>query len=108
MRRRGPFPRLRLVAVGAVALVLVLVISWSVNRYRAPGAAPPEALEKIAEKNREAAATAAASQRAESAASTNAAEDLAEAQRRGADEANATLERFDNQDNRSAAAGNSS
>ena len=91
-----------------MALALVVAIALSVDRYRAPGAAPPEALEKIAEKNREAAATAAASQRAESAASTNAAEDLAEAQRRGADEANAALDRFDNQDNRSAASGNGS
>jgi hypothetical protein len=108
MRRGAAFPRFRIIAGAAVALVLALVISVSVNRYRAPAAAPPEALERIAEKNRDAAAIAAARQRAESAASTNAAENLMAAQRRGSAEADAMIERLDSEGNRSGPSGNSS
>jgi hypothetical protein len=107
-RRRGALPLLKIFAGAALALVLVVAAILSVNRYRKPASAPPEALEKIAQKNREAATIAAASQRAESAASTNAAEDLAEARRRGSDRANAMLDRFENEDDRGARPGNSS
>jgi hypothetical protein len=93
------------IAIGsAAALLVVLAVMLSVNRYREPQAAPPEALAHIAEKNRDAAVVAAAHQRVESAVSTNAAEDLAEAQRRGAAEANATLARFPDGENRADAA----
>jgi hypothetical protein len=63
-------------------------------------AAPPEALAHIAQKNRDAAAIAAARQRADSAAATSAAEGIAEAQRRGRTQANALLDRFPDTDNR--------
>lgn len=106
--RHGPHLWLKLLAGGAAALLLVVAITWSVNRYRTPASAPPEALERIAEKNREAATIAAASQRAESAESTNAVEDLAEAQRLGEREVNATRDRLDDRDNRAAPSGNSS
>jgi hypothetical protein len=100
VKRRASIPKLKIVLGAAVALFVAVVVTLSVNRYRAPEAAPPEALAHIAEKNRDAAVVAAAHQRVESAVSTNAAEDLAEAQRRGAAEANATLARFSNVDNR--------
>lgn len=99
MRRRFSIPKLRVAIASAFVLVVVLATAHSVNRYREPQAAPPEALAHIAEKNREAAVIAAASQRADSAASTNEAEGLAEAQRRGQAEANAMLARFPSSDN---------
>jgi hypothetical protein len=105
VRSRRSIPKARFAIVSAFALVLVLVVALSVNRYRQPPAAPPEALAHIAEKNRDAAVTAAARQRVESAVSTNAAENLADAESRGAAEANATLARFPNADNRADAAG---
>ena len=83
MRRRVSIPKTRLAIGSAFALLVVVALVLSVNRYREPAAAPPEALAHIAEKNRDAAAIAAAHQRAESAASTNAVESMAEAQRRG-------------------------
>lgn len=89
VRRRFSSRKARIAIGSALALFVVLVLALSVNRYRAPQAAPPEALAHIAEKNRDAAIAAAAHQRAESAASTNAAEDLAEAQRQGTAGANA-------------------
>jgi len=103
--RRSSFPKVKLAFGSAVILLVAIAAALSVNRYRQPQAAPPEALAHIAEKNRDAAVVAAAHQRAESAASTNAAEDLAEARRRGAAEANATLARFPNGDNRVEASG---
>lgn len=69
----------------------MVALTLSVNRYRAPEAAPPEALAHIAARNHDAAVVAAARQRADSAESTNAAESLAEAQRGGEAQANATL-----------------
>lgn len=84
MSRGGAHGWLKLAAAGAAALMVVIGVTVSVNRYRAPASAPPETLERIAQKNREAATIAAASQRAESAASTNAAENLAEAHPGGA------------------------
>ena len=73
MRRRGAFRRKGLIAVGAIVLALVLAMGLSVIPYRSPPPAPPAALEHIAQKNRDAAAVAAARQRAEAAASTDAA-----------------------------------
>ena len=87
VRRRFPIPIVRIAVGSAFALLVVIALTLSVNRYREPAAAPPEALAHIAEKNRDAAVIAAAHQRAESAASTNAAEDLADAQLRGANAA---------------------
>jgi len=104
VRRRGSFPKVRLAIAVAAVLVIAIAMTLSVKRYREPQAAPPEALAHIAQKNREAALVAAARQRADSATSTNAAEDLAEARRRGSEEANATLARFANGDNQSEAA----
>jgi hypothetical protein len=106
--RRDGLPWLKLLGGAAFALLAVVAVTMSINRYRAPASAPREALERIAEKNREAAAVAAASQRAESAAAADAAEGMVNAQQRGAAEANASLDRFRNDDNRSAPAGNSS
>ena len=81
MRRRGAPSRLKLIAAGAAALLLALALSVSVSRYRAPPpSAPPEALARIAQKNRNAATIAAARQRSESAASTNAVDRLREAE----------------------------
>jgi len=108
VKRRGGVPWLKLLAGGAAALLLVVAVTWSVDRYRTPASAPPEALERIAQKNREAATIAAASQRAESAASTDAVEGLAEAQRRGEREVNAVREGIDDRDDRAAPSGNSS
>jgi hypothetical protein len=80
MRRRGAFRRPGLVAAGAIVLALALAIGLSAIPYRSPPPAPPAALEHIAQKNRHAAAIAAAHQRAESAASTNAADRLRDAE----------------------------
>jgi hypothetical protein len=91
VRRRFSIPKVRIAIGSAFALLVVVALVHSVNRYREPAAAPPEALAHIAEKNRDAAVVAAAHQRAESAASTNAAEDLAEARRQGAAEADNRL-----------------
>ena len=79
MRRRASLRRKGLIAAGAIVLALVLAMGLSTIPYRTPPPAPPEALDRIAKKNRNAAAIAAAHQRAESAASTNAAERLIEA-----------------------------
>jgi flagellar biosynthesis/type III secretory pathway M-ring protein FliF/YscJ len=98
--RRFPNAKVRIALVAALALVVVVTLTLSVRHYRQPVAAPPEALAHIAEKNRDAAAVAAARQRAESAAATNAVENIAEAQRRGEAEANAMLDRFPNSDDR--------
>jgi hypothetical protein len=100
VRPRFSVPKVRLAIGSAFAVLVVVALALSVNRYREPAAAPPEALAHIAEKNRDAAVVAAAHQRAESAASTNAAEGLAEAQRRGAAEADNMLARQPNDDNR--------
>jgi hypothetical protein len=89
----------------ALVLFVALVLVFSVKRYRTPEAAPPEALAHIAEKNRDAAAVAAAHQRIEAAASTNAAQAISAAQVRGEASANAMLARFPNDDNRTEAAG---
>lgn len=78
MRRRSAFRRRGLIAGGAIVLALVLAMGLSVIPYRTPAPAPPEALARIAQKNRHAATVAAAHQRAESAASTNATERLIE------------------------------
>jgi hypothetical protein len=99
VRRRFSIPKFRLAIASASALLVVLAVALSVDRYSEPEAAPPEALAHIAQKNREAAVIAAARQRVESAASTNEAEGLAEARRRGEAEANAMLARFPNGDN---------
>src|SRR3954469_22561963 len=100
VRRRISNAGARIALAAACALVLVIALALSVHRYRQPVAAPPEALAHIAEKNRDAAVVAAARQRADSAATTNAAETIAEARRRGEAEANATLARFPDVDNR--------
>jgi len=100
VRRRILTPKVRIAIGSAFALLVVIALALSVNRYREPAAAPPEALAHIAEKNRDAAAVAAAHQRAESAASTNAVEGLAEARRQGAADADNMLARFPNDDNR--------
>jgi hypothetical protein len=98
-------PPLRLIAAGALALLAMLIVALSVNRYRAPPPpAAPAALDRIAEKNRRAAIVVAARQRAEAAANRNAANGLIEAQQRGEAAADATLARFPDGDNRSAAA----
>jgi negative regulator of sigma E activity len=93
VRSRSSIPKLRIVIGLAVALCVAVVVALSVNRYRGPEAAPPEALAHIAQKNHDAAVVAAAHQRVESAVSTTAAEDLAEARRRAGAEANASLTR---------------
>jgi hypothetical protein len=100
VRRRFSSPKIRIAIGSAFAFLVVIALALSVNRYREPAAAPPEALAHIAEKNRDAAVVAAAHQRAESAASTNAAEGLAEARRQGAADADNMLARFPNDDNR--------
>jgi hypothetical protein len=105
VRRRTFFSRSRLVIGTAFAVLVLIAVGLSVQRYRAPPAAPPEALAHIAEKNRDAAVTAAARQRAESAASTNQAEALAAAQSRGAAEADTAIAAFPNDDNRAGNAG---
>ena len=102
MRSRRSISKLKLAIGSAFALLVVLAVSLSIHRYRQPQAAAPEALAHIAQKNRDAAITAAAHMRADSAARTNAAESLAEAQNRGAAEANAVLARFPDTDNRTA------
>lgn len=79
MRRRSSLRRKGLIAAGAIVLALVLAMGLSTIPYRSPPPAPPEALDRIARKNRNAAAIAAAQQRAESAASTNATETLLKA-----------------------------
>ena len=83
MRRRASIPKVRLILGSLLVLFVVLALALSVHRYRQPAAAPPEALDHIAEKNRDAAIAAAARQRAESAATTNEAENLAEARSNG-------------------------
>jgi hypothetical protein len=105
VRRRFPAAKVRVAIISAFALLVVIAVGLSVQRFREPQAAPPEALAHIAEKNREAAVIAAAHQRAESAASTNATESLAEAERHAGAEANAMLARFPDGDNRTQAAG---
>lgn len=75
MRRRGALRRPGLVAAGVIVLALVLAMGLSAIPYRSPPPAPPAALEHIAQKNRHAAAVAAAHQRAEAADSTNAADE---------------------------------
>jgi len=79
MRRRGALRRPGLVAAGAIVLALMLAIGLSAIPYRSPPPAPPAALEHIAQKNRHAAAVAAAHQRDESAATSNAADRLRDA-----------------------------
>jgi len=103
VRRRSSIPKVRLVIGSAFVLLVLLALALSVHRYRQPAGAPPEALDHIAEKNRDAAVAAAARQRAESAASTNEAENLAEARHARHGGANATLPRP--ADNRNGAAG---
>jgi hypothetical protein len=67
--RHRPIRTLRgMVAAAALVLVLAIAGLLSIDRYRAPPPAPPEALARVAEKNREAARIAAANQRAEAAA----------------------------------------
>jgi hypothetical protein len=79
MRRRAGRSRLGLIAAAALAVVIAVSALMSFDRYRAPPAAPPSALEHVAEKNRRAAIVAAARQRAEAAAATNATEALVQA-----------------------------
>ena len=104
MRRGRSSPAFRIVAVAALALFALIAVTLSVHRYRQPQAAPPEALAHIADKNRDAAITAAARQRAESAATANAADNLAEARIGDRSEADAALAGA-NGGNRAAAAG---
>lgn len=61
-----------------MVLLVALIAGLSLNNYRTPPAAPPAALERIAEKNRDAATRAAARQRQDSAASSNAVDSLIE------------------------------
>jgi hypothetical protein len=105
VRRRSAISKPLLVIGSALTLLLVVSIALSVRRYRAPEAAPPEALAHIAEKNRDAAMIAAAHQRAEAAASSNAADTLVAAQSRGPAAANAALARLSNEDNGTGDAG---
>ncbi|HEV2818379.1 MAG TPA: hypothetical protein VGW40_14300 [Allosphingosinicella sp.] len=84
MRRRGARSRRALIGGGFLALLVVLIAGLSIKSYRTPPAAPPAALERIGEKNRDAATRAAAHQRAESAASANAADRRIEAEENGA------------------------
>ena len=100
MTRLFPNAKVRIVVLAACALFIAVALTLSVHHYRQPMAAPPEALAHIAQKNRDAAAVAAARQRAESAAATSAAEGIAEAERRGQAQANALLDRFPDTDNR--------
>jgi hypothetical protein len=89
VRRRGAFfRRPGLIAAGAIVFALVLAMGVSVIPYRTPPPAPPEALARIAQKNHNAAAIAAARQRSESAASTNAVDRLRDAEE-ASDRANA-------------------
>lgn len=88
-----PPPRRTSIALAATLLV-ALILSLTVGRFREPGEAPPPgAIEKIAAKNRNAAVTAAATQRAESAVAAEAA-DRAQEQREQAP-SETTLARFD-------------
>ena len=105
MKSRGSIPKLKLAIGSAFVLLVALAVSLSIHRYRQPPATPPEALAHIAQKNRDAAITAAARMRADSAARTNAAESLAEAQDRGSAEANAVVTRVPDTDNRTGASG---
>ena len=83
MRLAGVRIRPRLFAIAGGALLLAILLVYSVDLLRAP---PPTldaaALERISDRNRNAAMISAARLREESAASTNAAEDLREAQSR--------------------------
>ena len=76
--------RPRLFAIGGGLLLLAILMVWSIDRLRAP---PPTldaaALERISDRNRNAAMISAARLREDSAASTNAAENLRESQARG-------------------------
>jgi len=78
MRRRGARPRRALIAGGILVLLVALIAGLSVRSYRTPPPAPPAALDRIAQKNRDAATRAAARQRQEAAASSNAVENLIE------------------------------
>ena len=105
MRRRSSFfTTPRLVIGSAFVLVIAVAVAFSVKHYRAPAAAPPEALAHIAAKNRDAAITAAAHQRAEAAATTNATENLVAAQQPAGAQANAASSGGEN-GNRAGAAG---
>ena len=77
MRRRRTSSRLRWIAGAGLLMLFALVLGVSVQRYREPAPAPPAALDRIAQKNRHAAAVAAANQRAEAAASSDAADNVA-------------------------------
>lgn len=83
MRLAGVRMRPRLFAIAGGLLLLAILMIWSIDRMRAP---PPTldaaALERISDRNRNAAMISAARLREESAASTNAAENLREAQSR--------------------------
>ncbi len=109
MSRRHFSIRPKVYAGAGMAFLLALVLVVLAGRLaQPPPGLPPAALEKIADKNRAAAAQAAAVQRAESAASVNAAEGIREAQDRGRAEAEATIARFDDDENLGARAGEGS
>jgi hypothetical protein len=100
VRLAGVRIRPRLFAIAGGVLLLAILLVYSVDLLRAP---PPTldaaALDRISDRNRNAAMISAARLRAESAASTNAAEDLREAQARGgaaADEMMARSEAYGN------------
>jgi len=78
MRRGGARPRRALIAGGIMAVLVALIAGLSLKSYRTPPPAPPAALDRIAEKNRDAATRAAARQRQEAAASSNAVDSLIE------------------------------
>lgn len=91
--RRGAFSvRPKVLAIAALALLAAILLVVFVDRLRqSPRRLAPAELDKIADRNRNAAAEAAAVQRAESAASTNAADNRLESQQR-ADDARGGLE----------------
>ena len=78
-RRRIARSPLRLMALGAFAVMIAVIALLSLDLYGPPPPAPPSALDRVAEKNRRAAVLAAANQRAESAAAAQATDALVEA-----------------------------
>ena len=108
MRRRLRNVPRRFLAAGAAAFALALALVLTVGSLRAPAEGmSPAALAHIQAQNRRAALKAAAVQRIESAAAAEAADRAAalrEAEANGAGEADATLARYQNEDQAPAAA----
>ena len=89
----------RAIAGGGVGLLLALAVGVSLAPNLRSGAsgASPAVLNSIARKNEAAAIEASAQMRSESRDTTHAAESMIAAERRGSDQANAVVARFDDE-----------